>query len=62
MAKIPRKTEAKIFIRTDTPTRRDFKRIAADFKNYEELLKWFTKNYDVFKRIAPPYPTPGGVI
>ena len=57
--KLPRKLEIRC---NDIETRRGFKRIAADFETYEHALAWLVKNYDVFKKIAPPYPTPGGVL
>jgi len=45
----------KIEIRCATDkVRRDFKRIAADFDNYEEVIKWLAKNYAMFIKVSPP--------
>jgi hypothetical protein len=55
--------EQKIFVRCkDIETRRAFKRVAADFHSYEELVIWLCKNYDTFKRIVPPHPVKGGIL
>lgn len=43
-------------------TKTDFKRIAADFQNYEELIIWFNTNYGKFTKIVPPHPVRGGVL
>jgi TusA-related sulfurtransferase len=54
---------SKIEIRCNDPmTRRNFKRIAADFKNYEDVIKWVNTNYASFIKIVPPYPVHGGVL
>lgn len=57
-------TETKITIRCkDTKTFRDFKRIAADFERYEDVIKWMSQNYQTFSKISPPfYPARGGVL
>lgn len=55
--------EQKIFIRCNDPeSRRAFKRMAADFHSYEELVVWIAKNYDVFKKIVPPHPVKGRIL
>jgi len=47
--------DIKIEIRcSDVKVRRGFKRVAADFDNYEEVVKWITKNYEMFSKMAPP--------
>jgi len=45
----------KIEIRCATEkVRKDFRRIAADFENYEQVVIWLTKNYSMFSKMAPP--------
>jgi hypothetical protein len=57
------KKDLKLYIRVSDPeTIRGFKRIAADFKNYEDVLKWFNNNYSTFTKIVPPRPIPGGLL
>ena len=46
----------------DYDTRRNFKRIAADFENYEDVIKWLNKNYATFITIVPPHPPRGGIL
>ncbi len=59
----PPKKDLKLYIRCEKiDTIRDFKRVAADFKNYEDVIKYLSKNYEVFKKIVPPYPVHGGVL
>lgn len=59
----PTKKDLKLYIRcSDMETIRGFKRAAADFKNYEDLIKYLAKNYEMFKKIVPPYPVHGGVL
>jgi hypothetical protein len=41
---------------------RAFKRAAADFRTYEDLIAWLGKNYQAFVKIVPPYPVHGGVL
>jgi hypothetical protein len=49
------KKGTKIEIRCrDIKTRQDFKSIAAYFDDYEEVIKWLTKNYEMFSKMAPP--------
>lgn len=43
-------------------TMRAFKRAAADFRTYEDLIAWLGKNYQAFVKIVPPYPVHGGVL
>ena len=43
-------------------TRRDFKRVAADFNSYEDVVKYLCANYELFKKMVPPYPVHGGVL
>jgi hypothetical protein len=59
-----RKGEAKIDIRCKDPkTKSEFKKIAADFDNYEEVIKWFIANYPLFCKLAPSSkPVRGGVL
>ena len=60
--KTPKK-DLKLYIRcSDINTIRGFKRAAADFKNYEDLIKWLGTNYITFTKIVPPYPVHGGIL
>jgi len=57
------KGDTKLYIRCkDIETIRGFKRVAADFDTYEDLIKWINKNYTTFTKIVPPYPVHGGVL
>lgn len=57
------KGDTKLYIRCkDIESIRGFKRMAADFNTYEDLIKWMTKNYPTFIKIVPPYPVHGGIL
>jgi hypothetical protein len=57
------KDAVKIEIRcNDVSTRRGFKKVAADFKTYEDVIKWVVQNYDLFVKLAPPYPIHGKIL
>jgi hypothetical protein len=57
------KGDMKLYIRCkDIESIRGFKRVAADFNSYEDLVKWINKNYSTFTKIVPPYPVHGGVL
>ena len=43
-------------------TKRNFKKIAVDFKNYESVILWLNANYSVFSKIVPSHPSPGGIL
>jgi hypothetical protein len=59
----PPKKDLKLYIRcSDKETIRGFKRVAADFENYEDVIKYLYTNYDMIKKIVPPYPVHGGVL
>jgi len=59
----PPKKDLKLYIRcSNKETIRAFKRAAADFDNYEDLIAWLGKNYQTFTKIVPPYPVHGGVL
>jgi hypothetical protein len=54
---------SKIEIRcNDFATRQNFKRIAADFHTYEDVIKWVNANYATFVKIVPPHPVRGGIL
>jgi hypothetical protein len=59
----PPKKDLKLYIRcSNIETIRGFKRVAADFKNYEDVISYLSKNYVTFSKIAPPYPVYGGIL
>jgi hypothetical protein len=59
----PPKKDLKLYIRcSEMETVRGFKRIAADFDNYEDVIKYLSKNYATFSKIVPPYPVHGGIL
>jgi len=59
----PIKKDLKLYIRcSNMETIRGFKRVAADFKNYEDVIEYIAKNYATFSKIVPPYPVHGGVL
>lgn len=59
----PLKKDIKLYIRcADRDTVRGFKRVAADFDCYEDVIIWLNKNYGIFSNMAPPYPPKGGVL
>jgi len=59
----PPKKDLKLYIRcSEKDTIRGFKRVAADFENYEDVIKYLFNNYEIFKKIVPPYPVHGGVL
>jgi hypothetical protein len=59
----PPKKDLKLYIRcADIETIRAFKRVAADFENYEDVIKWLTTNYAMFTKIIPSYPVKGGLL
>lgn len=55
--------ETKIDIRCkDSNTKVNFKKVAAEFDSYEDVIKWVNANYEIFKKIVPPRPVKGGVL
>jgi hypothetical protein len=63
LATKPPKKDLKLYIRcSKIDTIRDFKRVAADFECYEDVIKYLSKNYESFRKIVPPYPVHGGVL
>jgi len=55
--------ETKIDIRCKDPeTKVEFKRIAAEFRTFEDVIKWLNKNYVLFSKMAPPRPPHGGIL
>jgi hypothetical protein len=56
-------SDTKIEIRChDSKTKTDFKRIAADFRTYEDVIKWLNVNYPIFSKMAPVKVVPGGTL
>jgi len=59
----PIKKDLKLYIRcSNKETIRGFKRVAADFDNYEDVIAYLAKNYATFSKIIPPYPVHGGML
>jgi len=55
----PTKKQKKIEIRyIHEDTHKGFKRVAADFDNYEHVVLWLIENYESFKSIRPPSTVP----
>lgn len=52
-ARLPKKT-SKIEIKCSEETRIQFKRVAAEFSDYESVIVYLVENYEALKIIRPP--------
>jgi len=46
--------EDRIEIRCNEETKIGFKRVAADFDDYEHVIKWLVENYNDFRTLRVP--------
>lgn len=53
--KTPRSNKTdKVEIRCSHDSRINFKRMSAEFTDYEEFISWVYENFEYFKQIRPP--------